>query len=69
MPEKITIYTCLAGVLNVDNYSFGGEFVDGLARRLRDALNECDFSQAELTVSLCVACEKVYARLGTTFGG
>ena len=52
MPEKITIYTCLAGLLNVENFGFGGEFVDGLARRFRDALSETDYSQAELTVCL-----------------
>ena len=51
MPEKISIYTTLAGLLNVENYSFGGEFVDGLARKFRDLLNAGSYSQAELVVS------------------
>ncbi|XP_055329052.1 nuclear cap-binding protein subunit 1-like isoform X2 [Paramacrobiotus metropolitanus] len=62
MPEKITIYTCLAGVLNVDNYSFGGEFVEGLARRFQAALQEPDFSQAELIlrgIADCANCNLI----------
>ena len=51
MPEKISIYTTLAGLLNVENYSFGGEFVDGLARKFRDLLNAGSYGQAELVVS------------------
>ena len=51
MPEKISIYTCLAGVLNGENFTFGGEFVDGLARRFRDLLSAGAYGQAELVVS------------------
>ncbi|OQV15750.1 Nuclear cap-binding protein subunit 1 [Hypsibius exemplaris] len=56
MPEKISIYTTLAGLLNVENYAFGGEFVDGLARKFRDLLNTGSYSQAELVLRVIADC-------------
>ncbi|GAV02103.1 hypothetical protein RvY_12708 [Ramazzottius varieornatus] len=56
MPEKISIYTCLAGVLNTENYTFGGEFVDGLARRFRDLLSAGAYRQAELVLRVIADC-------------
>ncbi|CAL4099178.1 unnamed protein product [Meganyctiphanes norvegica] len=41
MPEKTTIYTTLVGLLNAKNYNFGGEFVDMMAKKLKEALKAC----------------------------
>ncbi|RXG55100.1 Nuclear cap-binding protein subunit 1 [Armadillidium vulgare] len=38
MPEKTTIYTTLVGLLNAKNYNFGGEFMDLMTRKLKEAL-------------------------------
>ncbi|KAA0201058.1 hypothetical protein HAZT_HAZT005747 [Hyalella azteca] len=46
MPEKTTIYTTLVGLLNAKNYIFGGEFVDLMARKLKDALKSCMWKTA-----------------------
>nr|XP_027217163.1 nuclear cap-binding protein subunit 1-like isoform X1 [Penaeus vannamei] len=46
MPEKTTIYTTLVGLLNAKNYNFGGEFVDMMARKLKEALKACMWKTA-----------------------
>ncbi|CAM9500612.1 unnamed protein product [Lampetra planeri] len=38
LPEKLTIYTTLSGLLNARNYNFGGELVESLMRQLKEAL-------------------------------
>uniref|UniRef100_A0A2P2I8S7 Nuclear cap-binding protein subunit 1 n=3 Tax=Hirondellea gigas TaxID=1518452 RepID=A0A2P2I8S7_9CRUS len=50
MPEKTTIYTTLVGLLNAKNYIFGGEFVDLMARKLKDALKSCMWKTARYVV-------------------
>ncbi|KAG7169403.1 Nuclear cap-binding protein subunit 1-like [Homarus americanus] len=46
MPEKTTIYTTLVGLLNAKNYNFGGEFVDMMAKKLKEALKACMWKTA-----------------------
>jgi len=50
MPEKTTIYTTLIGLLNAKNYIFGGEFVDLMARKLKEALKACMWKSARYMV-------------------
>lgn len=38
LPEKLTVYTTLVGLLNARNYNFGGEFVEAMIRQLKETL-------------------------------
>ena len=46
LPEKLTVYSTLVGLLNAKNYNFGGDFVDLLCRHLKDALKKGNFREA-----------------------
>ncbi|XP_048826262.1 nuclear cap-binding protein subunit 1 [Brienomyrus brachyistius] len=46
LPEKLTIYTTLVGLLNARNYNFGGEFVEAMIRQLKETLKSNLFSEA-----------------------
>uniref|UniRef100_A0A8C9VPZ6 Nuclear cap binding protein subunit 1 n=1 Tax=Scleropages formosus TaxID=113540 RepID=A0A8C9VPZ6_SCLFO len=46
LPEKLTIYTTLVGLLNARNYNFGGEFVEAMIRQLKETLKSNFFSEA-----------------------
>ncbi|GAB6031226.1 Component of the cap-binding complex (CBC) [Chamberlinius hualienensis] len=48
MPEKITVYTTLVGLLNARNYNFGGEFVELLVHQFKDALKGNAFETARI---------------------
>ncbi|KAB7506114.1 Nuclear cap-binding protein subunit 1 [Armadillidium nasatum] len=50
MPEKTTIYTTLVGLLNAKNYNFGGEFMDLMTRKLKEALKGCMWKTARYIV-------------------
>lgn len=50
MPEKITIYTTLIGLLNARNYNFGGECVELLTKNMREALRGYHFDAARTLV-------------------
>lgn len=50
MPEKLTVYTTLVGLLNAKNYSAGGEFVEVLVRQLREAMKANEFHNAKTMV-------------------
>ncbi|XP_025076781.1 nuclear cap-binding protein subunit 1-like [Pomacea canaliculata] len=50
MPEKLTVYTTLVGLLNAKNYTCGGEFVEMLVRNLKEALKTGSWEEARLMV-------------------
>lgn len=51
LPEKLTVYTTLVGLLNARNYNFGGEFVEAMIRQLKETLKSNLYSEA-----LCLVC-------------
>ncbi|XP_059175429.1 nuclear cap-binding protein subunit 1-A-like [Physella acuta] len=50
LPEKLTVYTTLVGLLNAKNYNCGGEFVEMLVRNLKEALKTGEFENARMMV-------------------
>ncbi|XP_077988727.1 nuclear cap-binding protein subunit 1-like isoform X2 [Glandiceps talaboti] len=50
LPEKISVYSTLVGLLNARNYNFGGEFVENVFRNLRDYLKISNFESARILV-------------------
>ncbi|ESO92366.1 hypothetical protein LOTGIDRAFT_190753 [Lottia gigantea] len=50
LPEKITVYTTLVGLLNAKNYNCGGEFTELIVRNLKDYLKTGKFEDARMTV-------------------
>ncbi|KAK2168200.1 hypothetical protein LSH36_19g01045 [Paralvinella palmiformis] len=50
MPEKLTVYTTLVGLLNAKNYNAGGEFVELLVRNLKEVLKTSEFDSALVMV-------------------
>uniref|UniRef100_A0AAX7SNL4 MIF4G domain-containing protein n=1 Tax=Astatotilapia calliptera TaxID=8154 RepID=A0AAX7SNL4_ASTCA len=46
LPEKLTVYTTLVGLLNARNYNFGGEFVEAMIRQLKETLKNNLYSEA-----------------------
>ncbi|XP_052011099.1 nuclear cap-binding protein subunit 1-like [Xyrauchen texanus] len=46
LPEKLTVYSTLAGLLNARNYNFGGEFVEAMIRQLKETLKSNLYSEA-----------------------
>ena len=52
MPEKLTVYTTLVGLLNARNYNAGGEFVEMLVRNLKEALKSGELENARMMVRM-----------------
>lgn len=50
LPEKITVYSTLVGLLNAKNYSCGEEILDMLLENLTEILNAGQFDRARLMV-------------------
>ncbi|XP_070542802.1 LOW QUALITY PROTEIN: nuclear cap-binding protein subunit 1-A-like [Ptychodera flava] len=50
LPEKISVYSTLVGLLNARNYNFGGEFVENVFRNLREFLKTGSFEKARVLV-------------------
>ncbi|KAM6293900.1 nuclear cap-binding protein subunit 1-like [Aegotheles albertisi] len=50
LPEKLTIYTTLVGLLNARNYNFGGEFVEAMIRQLKECLKVNMYNESEYLV-------------------
>ncbi|KAL7988540.1 hypothetical protein Chor_007459 [Crotalus horridus] len=46
LPQKMTIYTTLVGLLNARNYNFGGEFVEAMIRQLKECLKANLYNEA-----------------------
>ncbi|XP_062405532.1 nuclear cap-binding protein subunit 1 [Sardina pilchardus] len=46
LPEKLTVYTTLVGLLNARNYNFGGEFVEAMIRQLKETLKANLYDEA-----------------------
>ncbi|KAG9337107.1 hypothetical protein JZ751_029775 [Albula glossodonta] len=46
LPEKLTVYTTLVGLLNARNYNFGGEFVEAMIRQLKETLKSNLYNEA-----------------------
>uniref|UniRef100_A0A8C7UHM4 MIF4G domain-containing protein n=1 Tax=Oncorhynchus mykiss TaxID=8022 RepID=A0A8C7UHM4_ONCMY len=46
LPEKLTVYTTLVGLLNARNYNFGGEFVEAMIRQLKETLKANLYTEA-----------------------
>ncbi|XP_029633354.1 nuclear cap-binding protein subunit 1 [Octopus sinensis] len=64
LPEKLTVYTTLVGLLNAKNYNCGGEFVEMLVRNLKECLKAGYFEGARIMVRfLCdlVNCHVIVA--------
>ena len=53
LPEKLSVYTTLVGLLNARNYNFGGEFVEAMIRQLKETLKNNFYNEALYLVS-CV---------------
>lgn len=51
LPEKLTVYTTLVGLLNARNYNFGGEFVEAMIRQLKETLKNNLYNEAVYLVS------------------
>lgn len=51
LPEKLTVYTTLVGLLNARNYNFGGEFVEAMIRQLKETLKNNFYIEAIYLVS------------------
>jgi nuclear cap-binding protein subunit 1 len=51
MPEKLTVYTTLAGLLNKADYDAGGEFVEMAVRQLKECIRSNEFQNARMLVS------------------
>ncbi|XP_078375127.1 nuclear cap-binding protein subunit 1-like isoform X2 [Oculina patagonica] len=50
LPEKITVYSTLVGLLNAKNYSCGEEFLDMILENLKEVLIAAQFDRARLMV-------------------
>ena len=50
MPEKLTIYSTLVGLLNARNFTAGGEFVEMLVRQFKEAARGNEFEKARIIV-------------------
>ncbi|XP_063770310.1 nuclear cap-binding protein subunit 1 [Pseudophryne corroboree] len=50
LPEKMTVYTTLVGLLNARNYNFGGEFVEAMIRQLKEAIKSNSYTEATYIV-------------------
>ncbi|MGH0133444.1 UNVERIFIED_CONTAM: hypothetical protein FKN15_077359 [Acipenser sinensis] len=46
LPEKLTVYSTLVGLLNARNYNFGGEFVESMIRQLKETLKSNLYDEA-----------------------
>ncbi|XP_075459263.1 nuclear cap-binding protein subunit 1 isoform X2 [Ascaphus truei] len=46
LPEKMTVYTTLVGLLNARNYNFGGEFVEAMIRHLKETIKANAYNDA-----------------------
>ncbi|KAE8632196.1 hypothetical protein XENTR_v10001470 [Xenopus tropicalis] len=46
LPEKMTVYTTLVGLLNARNYNFGGEFVEAMIRHLKETIKLNAYNEA-----------------------
>nr|XP_014345372.1 PREDICTED: nuclear cap-binding protein subunit 1 [Latimeria chalumnae] len=46
LPEKLTVYTTLVGLLNARNYNFGGEMVEAMVRQLKECLKANIYNEA-----------------------
>ncbi|KAK5970162.1 Nuclear cap-binding protein subunit [Trichostrongylus colubriformis] len=54
LPDKITVYSTLVGLLNAKNFNFGGEIVEKLISDLQEKLEAEDFQQAMFIITfLC----------------
>lgn len=51
LPEKLTVYSTLVGLLNARNYNFGGEFVEAMIRQLKETIKSNLYSEA-----ICLVC-------------
>lgn len=50
LPDKITVYTTLVGLLNVKNYTCGEDFLDLMVDNLKDVLKDGSFERAQLMI-------------------
>ncbi|KAG8130328.1 hypothetical protein E2320_017106, partial [Naja naja] len=46
LPQKMTLYTTLVGLLNATNYNFGGEFVEAMIRQLKECMKVNLYNEA-----------------------
>lgn len=74
LPEKLTVYTTLVGLLNARNYNFGGEFVEAMIRQLKETLksnlyNEAVYLVCQLSCRQYVKYQAVCFTLTLLFSG
>ncbi|PIK48980.1 putative nuclear cap-binding protein subunit 1-like [Apostichopus japonicus] len=50
LPEKVTVYTTLVGLLNTKNYSAGEELVDMLIKQMRDYMKHNEWEKSQRIV-------------------
>ncbi|VDN20716.1 unnamed protein product [Gongylonema pulchrum] len=46
MPDKLTVYSTLVGLLNAKKYNFGGEILEKLLAKLNELMKDNDFDHA-----------------------
>ena len=63
LPEKLTVYTTLVGLLNARNYNFGGEFVEAMIRQLKETLKNNLYNEAVYLVILSLHKQQMFGFL------
>lgn len=67
LPEKLTVYTTLVGLLNARNYNFGGEFVEAMIRQLKECLKVNMYNEAVHLVSVFLFMFWVFLHFSSCF--
>lgn len=62
LPEKLTVYTTLVGLLNARNYNFGGEFVEAMIRQLKETLKNNLYDEAVYLVCWLLTKQDVFCQ-------
>lgn len=67
LPQKMTLYTTLVGLLNARNYNFGGEFVEAMIRQLKECLKVNLYNEAVYLVSCFHSLETLLGLIFSVF--
>lgn len=67
LPQRMTLYTTLVGLLNAKNYNFGGEFVEAMIRQLKECLKVNLYNEAVYLVSCFHTLEILFSLVFSVF--